>query len=226
VPGEGRGSRLKGEVVTVRDRQQRILGLRPRRLRPAMLLLGLLVCLLLLPTATANADVMAKYRTKYKNKLTYYRNMMDGYSDTNFVAWKQAVESTSNQLTIALADPEHPENIQIVKQSALDQRSLLQDSVKEMRDKMYANIAAFKARAVDWFRTRADKNRFKARLTMMRGGFTTLFSADEGLMKAFYGLGMNADVGGCANEVMGAEMTRTTAETTFDKGWRQLLALE
>jgi hypothetical protein len=194
--------------------------------RPSLILFGLLVCLLFIPAATANADVMAKYRSKYKNKLTYYRNMMDGYSDTNFVAWKQAVESTSNQLAIALADPEHPENIQILKQSAVDQRSLMQDSVTQMRDQVYADIAKFKAKAVDWFAKKADKTSFKARLTTMRGGFASIFSADESLMKAFGLLGINADIGGCANEVMGAEMTRTTADTTFDKGWKQLLALD
>jgi hypothetical protein len=43
----------------------------------------------------------------------------------------------------------------------------------------------------------------------MRGGFITLFSADEGLIQAFHCLGMNADVAGGANE-----------------GWRQLRALQ
>jgi hypothetical protein len=95
-----------------------------------------------------------------------------------------------------------------------------------MRDNTYADIAKFRAKAVNWFVTKADKNRFKARLATLRGGFTTLFSANESLMAAFYCLGMNADVSGCANEVMAAEMTRTAAETTFDKGWRQLRALQ
>jgi hypothetical protein len=192
---------------------------------PALLTLTFLVLLLLVP-ATANADVMAKYRYRYKTKLTYYRNMMDGYSDTNYVSWKHEVESLSNQITIALADPEHPENVKILEQSALDMRTTLQGQVVVMRDQLYADIAAFRARAVKWFARKADKTRFKARLTTMRGGFTTLFSADEGLMKAFYCLGMNADVGGCANEVMAADMERTTAETSFDRGWKQLLALQ
>jgi hypothetical protein len=194
--------------------------------RPSLFLLGLLVCLLFIPAATANADVMAKYRYRYKNKLTYYRNMMDGYSDTNFVAWKQAVESTSNQIAIALADPEHPDNVKILEQSALDQRSLMQDSVAQMRDQVYADIAKFKAKAVDWFAKKADKTSFKARLATIRGGFVSIFSADESLMKAFGLLGINADTGGCTNEVMTADMTRTAAETTFDKGWKQLLALQ
>jgi hypothetical protein len=208
-----------------RVRRQSGAGRGARLARPALLTMMLLVFLLLVP-ATANADVMAKYRYRYKTKLTYYRNMMDGYSDTNYVAWKQAVESTSNSLTIALADPDHPENVALIKQSALDQRSLLQDSVKEMRDQVYADIATFKARAVKWFSKKADKNRFKARLTTMRAGFTTIFSADEDLMSGFYFLGMNADAAGCAEQVMAAEMTRMTAETTFDKGWRQLRALQ
>lgn len=194
--------------------------------RPSLFLLGLLVCLLFIPAASANADVMAKYRYRYKTKLTYYRNMMDGDSDTFYVTWKQAVESTSNQLAIALADPDHPENVALIKQSALDQRTLLQDAVVVMRDTTYADIAKFKAKAVNWFARKADRTRFKARLATMRAGFGGLFSAHESLMNAYYALGMNADIGGCANEVMAADMTRTTAETTFDKGLTQLRALQ
>jgi hypothetical protein len=194
--------------------------------RPSLFLLGLLVCLLFIPAATANAHVTGKYRYRYKTKLTYYRNMMDGYSDTNYVDWKHEVESLSNQITIALKDPEHPENVKLLEQSALDMRTILQNSVVVMRDNTVADIAKFKAKAVDWFAKKADRNRFKAMLATLRGGFTTLFSADEGLMKALSCLGMNADVGGCANEVMAADMERTTAETSFDKGWKQLLALQ
>jgi hypothetical protein len=201
-PGAGRGARLA---------------------RPALLTLTFLVLLLLVP-ATANADVMAKYRYRYKTKLTYYRNMMDGYSDTNYVNWKGEVEVLSVAITAALKDD--PEDVPLLQQSALDLRTTLQGQVVMMRDQVYADIAKFRARAVKWFARKADKNRFKARLTTLRAGFTTLFSADEGLMKAFYCLGVSADVGGCANEVMAAEMTRTTAEATFDKGWRQLRALQ
>jgi hypothetical protein len=196
-----------------------------RLARPALLTMMLLVFLLLVP-ATASAHVTGKYRYRYKTKLTYYRNMMDGYSDTNYVDWKQQVESLSNQIRIALEDQQHPENVKLLEQSALDQRTILQGGVVVMRDNTYADIAKFKAKAVDWFAKKADRNRFKAGLTTLRGGFTTLFSADEGLMKAFSCLGMNADVGGCANEVMAADMERTTAETSFDKGWKQLLALQ
>ena len=53
------------------------------------------------------------------------------------------------------------------------------DVAKQTRDKIYANIAAFKAKAVAWFKTTADKNRFKARLTTMRSGFKQMYSADE-----------------------------------------------
>ena len=105
-----------------------------------------MVCLLLVQAATANADVMRKHRASYKNKLNYYRNQMDS-EDTFFTAWKQAAESTSNQLYIALQDTDHPENIGIVKQVAVDQRGLLQDATTQSRNKLYANIAAFKAKA-------------------------------------------------------------------------------
>jgi hypothetical protein len=136
------------------------------------------------------------------------------------------VESLSNQITIALEDSQHPENVKLLEQSALDMRTTLQDQVVVMRDQIYADIAKFKAKAVNWFVRKADRNRFKTRLATMRGGFTTLFFADESLVKAFSCLGMGADVSGCANEVMAADMTRTTAETSFDKGWTQLRALQ
>jgi hypothetical protein len=42
---------------------------RRRLTRPSLFLLGLLACLLFIPAATANANVMAKHRAKYKNKL-------------------------------------------------------------------------------------------------------------------------------------------------------------
>jgi hypothetical protein len=185
-----------------------------------------LLVLLLLAPATANADVMAKYRTKYKTKLSNYRAMMDAFSDNPYLGWKQEVEVTSIDLDDALKDPDHPENVELIKQSALGQRELLQGQVVIMRDKVYADIARFKAKAVDWFAKKADRNRFKTRLATLRAGFTTLFSAYEDLMKAYYALGMNADISGCANEVMAAEMTRVTAEDQFDRGWRQLLALQ
>ena len=90
--------------------------------------------------------------------------------------------------------PTTPRTSGSVKQVAVDQRSLLQDAAEETRDTVYANIAAFKAKAVDWFKTAADKNRFKSSLTTMRSGFEQMFSADEDLMSAFYCLGVNADV--------------------------------
>jgi hypothetical protein len=203
-PGSGRGARLA---------------------RPALLIMTLLVLLLLVP-ATANADVMAKYRTKYKNKLSNYRAMMDAFSDNPYLGWKQDVEVTSIDLDDALKDPDHPENVALIKQSALDQRTLLQGQVVIMRDKVYEDIARFKAKAVNWFAKKADRNRFKARLATLRAGFTTLFSAYEDLMGAFYCLGVNADLAGCAQKVMAAEVTRTEAEDTFAKGWKQLRALQ
>jgi hypothetical protein len=211
--------------VKLRDRQQRIRGLRPHGIRPTLVILGLLACLLLLPAATANADVMAKYRTKYKSKLTYYRNQMDR-EHTFFTAYKQAAESTSHQLGVALADTEHPENIGIIKQVAVDQRSLMQADAQKSRDRIYANIAAFKATAVKWFRTTADKNRFKTRLAILKSGFKQIFSADESLMSAFNYLGINADVSTANNEIMAAGMTSVTAEDQFGKGLRLLRALQ
>jgi len=197
-----------------------------RHARPALFLMGLLVCLLLLPTATANADVMAKYRTKYKNKLTYYRNQMDFESDSFYTATKQATESHSANIAAALADPEQEEYVPLLQQAALHDRSLLQATVATYRSKMYANIAAFRASGVKWFKTRADKTRFKARLTTMRGGFVQIFSADEDLMQALYLLGTNADIAGAANEIMSGDMTKVTAEDQFDKGLKQLRALQ
>ena len=93
------------------------------------------------------------------------------------------------------------------EEQALSERAVLQEDVAKYRDKIYANIAAFKAKAVAWFKTRADRNRFKSSLTRMRGGFVQIFSADESLMKALYALGTNADVAGANNEIMAAGMT-------------------
>jgi hypothetical protein len=192
--------------------------------RPSLFLLGLLVCLLFIPAATANAHVIGKYRYRYKTKLTYYRNLMDGFSDTNYVSWKHEVELLSVDITAAQKD--HPEDVPMLEQSALDMRTTLQNSVVVMRDNMYADIAKFKAKAVNWFARKADKNRFKTRLATLRGGFTTFFSAYESLMAAFSDLGMNADVTACGQDVATGDITRALAETTFDKGWRQLLALQ
>ena len=66
-----------------------------RLVRTASVLFALMVCLLLVQAATANADVMKKYRGAYKNKLNYYRNQMDT-ENTFFTAWTQATESHSN----------------------------------------------------------------------------------------------------------------------------------
>jgi hypothetical protein len=199
---------------------------RRRLVRTASVLFALMVCLFLVQAAAANADVMKKYRGAYKNKLNYYRNQMDTEKDTFFTAWKQAAESTSYQLSVALADTEHPENIGIIKQVAVDQNQLLRDATKQTRDKVYANIAAFKAKAVSWFKTTADKTRFKARLTTLKSGFKQMYSADEDLMSAFYYLGVNADVASANNEIMSAGMTSVTAEDLFEKGLNQLHALE
>jgi hypothetical protein len=210
--------------VTVRRHHKGTRGERPRRVRPALALLGLLACLLLLPTATANADVMAKYRTKYKNKLTSYERKMDAEYDF-FSATKAACVSTSDIIAAALADPEQQSNIPQLQETALLQRSLLQDAVAETRNAIYANIAAFKATGVKWFRTKADKARFKSRLATMRGGFVQVFSADESLMQSLYLLGTNTDVAGANNEIMAAGMTRITAEDLFERGLKLLRAL-
>ncbi len=144
---------------------------------------------------------------------------------TFFTAYKQAAESTSHQLSVALADPEHPENIGIINQVALDQRSMMQADAQKSRDSISANIAAFRATGVKWFKTTADKNRFKTRLATLKSGFSQMSSADESLMSAFYYLGVNADVSTASNEIMAAGMTSVTAEDRFEKGLRQLRAL-
>ena len=45
-------------------------------------------------------------------------------------------------------------------------------------------------------------------------------------MQALYLLGTNADVAGANNEIMTAGMTSVTAEDLFEKGLRQLRALQ
>jgi hypothetical protein len=196
-----------------------------RRLRPTVVFIGLLVCLLLLPAATANADVMAKYRTKYKNKLNSYERKMDPEYDF-FSAWRSACEAHKTRIDTALKDPEQQKYVPEYEAYALSDRSLLQGTVAETRDAIYANIAAFKATGVKWFKSKADKARFKTRVATMRSGFVQMFSADESLMQSLYLLGTNADVAGATNEIMAAGMTRTTAEDRFEKGMKQLRALQ
>jgi predicted NAD-dependent protein-ADP-ribosyltransferase YbiA (DUF1768 family) len=198
---------------------------RMRLVRTTSILLAFMVCLLLVQAATANADVMKKYKAAYKSKLTYYQNQMD-VENTVFSAWKQATESHSNIIATALADPEQAKYVPEFEQQALSERAMLQEDIAKYRDKTYANIAAFKAKAVGWFKTKADRNRFKARVAIMRGGFVQIFSADESLMKALYALGTNADVAGATNEIMAAGMAQAAAEDLFEKGLTQLRALQ
>jgi hypothetical protein len=198
---------------------------RMRLVRATSILLAFMVCLLLVQAATANADVMKKYKGAYKSKLAYYRNQMDS-EDTFFTAWKLAAEAHSTRIGTALTDPEQQKYVPEYEQYALSDRSLLQTDVKTYRNKMYANIAAFKAQALDWFKSTRDKNRFKARVAIMRGGFVQIFSADEDLMEALYLLGTNADTGGANNEIMSAGMTATTADDLFDRGLKQLRDLQ
>jgi hypothetical protein len=205
--------------------RQCVRGGRMRLVRTTSILFALLVCLLLVQAATASADVMQKHRAAYKSKLTYYRNKMDA-ENTFYLASRLATEATSGDIASAVANTEHPENVKIVEQLALDQRSLLQDATAKSRDKIYANIAAFKAKALDWFKSKSDKKRFKASVAIMRGGFVQIFSADEDLMEALYLLGTNADTGGANNEIMSAGMTATTADDLFDRGLKQLRDLQ
>ena len=129
-----------------------------------------MVCLLLVQAATANADVMKKYRAAYKSKLNYYRNQMDTEKDTFFTAWKQAAESTqlsAQRRPCRHRTPGEHRDRQVGRRRPTHAAAGRdQDST---RDKIYANIAAFKAKAVSWFKTNADKNRFKARMVTMRG---------------------------------------------------------
>jgi hypothetical protein len=194
-----------------------------RFVSPVCALLALLVCLLLLPAAPAGADVMKKYRTAYKNKLNTYRTKMDA-ENTYFSAWKVSVASHSQQMALVLADPEAWDKIPEMEAAATLERSMLQKDVKETRDKLYANIAAFRAKAVKWFRTTADKNRFKLRLATMKSGFKEIFLAGEDLMGALLNIS-TAQVGPADEKVMKAGMTSVTAEDLFARGLKQLRAL-
>jgi hypothetical protein len=193
--------------------------------RPTLFLLGLLVCMLFVPAAAANANVKSRYRAGYKSKLTSYERKMDKEYDF-FSAWNSATQSHRDIIQVALNDPELQQQIPQLESAALDERALLRDALAQSRTAIYANIAAFKATAVDWFKTTADKSRVKARLATMKSGFTQIFSADESFMNALSALGMSADVGTATNEIMAAGLTRTTAEDQFEKGMTQLHALE
>jgi hypothetical protein len=94
---------------------------------------------------------------------------------------------------------------------------------------IYASIAAFKTKAVNWFKTRAarpaQQDPLRTGMAAMRSGFVQIFSADESLMNALYALGVNADSDTATNEILAAGLTPTTAEDQFEKGMRQLRAL-
>jgi hypothetical protein len=198
---------------------------RGRLARTATVLLALMVCLLLIQAAAANADVMKKHRAAYKSKLTYYTRQMDVEFDF-WSASRAATESHKDIIQMALADPELQKELPRLEEAALTERSLLRDAMGPVRTKMLANIAAFKAKAVSWFKTSADKNRFKARLAIMRGGFVTIYSADEDLLNALYALGMNADVATATQDIAQSGVDQGTADDLFEKGMKQLRALQ
>jgi hypothetical protein len=210
--------------MTDREQRHTIVERRTGFVRPVCVLLAFCACLLVLPVATAGADVMKKYRTAYANKLDSYRNRMDA-ENTFYNAWKVSVESHAQQMALALADPQAQDEIPKMEAMATLERSLLQEDVTKSRDKIYANVAAFKAKAVDWFKTKADKNRFKARLAIMKSGFSEIVSADADLMGALLDIS-TAQVGAAQDKVMKSGLTSLTAEDLFAKGLKQLHALE
>ena len=77
-----------------------------------------------------------------------------------------------------------------------------------------------------WFRTKADKNRFKSRLTTARAGVIQIYLADECLLDCLSALGMNADVDTARDHLQEAGWTRDNAREAFKKGIRQLHALQ
>jgi hypothetical protein len=198
---------------------------RMRLARAMSILLALMVCLLLVQAAAAHADVMQKHRSAYKSKLTYYSRQMDVEFDF-WSASRTATESHKDIIQTALADPELQKQIPQLEETALTERSLLQGAMGASRTKMLANIAAFKAKALDWFKTKADKNRFKAGVAVMRGGFVTIYSADEDLLNALYALGTSADVATATQSIQLSVMDQGTADDLFEKGMKQLRALQ
>ena len=100
--------------------------------RPAVVLLALLACLLLIPVATANASVMAKYRAKYKNKLHSLENKMDKEYDF-YSASRAASQSHTDIIAMAKNDPELAKQIPQLEVAALQERSLLQEAITETR---------------------------------------------------------------------------------------------
>ncbi len=206
-----------------RDHRRAAAGRRRRLVRRGVVLAGLLAVVSLVTAASADADVMARYRTAYKTRLTAFRFGMDSASGA-FTQYKQQAEAASLQLRIALEDGDAA-NIETAKQVAMSERSLMQDQVRRQRDAIYADINRFRATAAAWFDSDADKQRFKTRLTSMRAGFKRLFSADETLMSAFWHLGVNADPASANVDIMEAPQTAKDAEKAFDKALKLLRAL-
>jgi hypothetical protein len=213
-----------GGAMSTHVRRQSGTGRGARLARPALFTMTLLVLLLLVP-ATANADVMAKYRTKYKNKLNSYERKMDLEYDF-YSTSTTACQSHTDTIQMALNDPDLQTQIPQLEQAALWERELLRDAISKSRTAIYANIAAFKATGVKWFKTKADKNRFKTRLTVMRSGFVQIFLADDCLLDCLSALGMSADVATAKDRLQTASYTRTNAEASFEKGMKQLRALQ
>jgi len=182
--------------------------------------------MLLIPTATADADVTKKYRTAYKTRLSGYVNKMDAEMDFHRT-WRISVESHAQQMALILADPDPSAHDLIPQLEAMAtlERSLLRDTVTKTRDKLYANIASFKAKAVDWFKTTADKNRFKSRVAKMKSSFVEVFAADAELMAALFDIS-TAQVGSANENVMKSQASAMAAEDQFNAAMKLLRALQ
>lgn len=196
-----------------------------RLARPICTALAFCICILLIPAATAGADVMKKHRTPYKTKLNYYRVQMDEEHDF-YRGSRIAVEQHIHSIGTAVADPELQAGVPILEEAALVGRTNLLQDLRVSRDKMYANIAAFRSEGVKWFRTAKDKRRFKTRLVILRSGFVRIYEADVELANALLSLGTNADIAAAKASVLDAQVDVLAAEGLFTRGLRLLRALQ
>lgn len=204
------------------DHRQTTRGQRMRFIRPTCILLALLTCFLLIPAAAASANVMKKHRAAYKAKLNYYEKKMDG-EIACFTLWRQSEEST--RVFIENAEKTDPNLFEAAKATALEQRTQLRKATMLDRDKTYADIAAFRAKAVKWFKKPTDKDRFKAGLATMRFNFVDIYSADEDLLLAFLYLS-DAYYQTAADAVFRAGVKLIDVERFFPKSLKELRKLQ
>jgi hypothetical protein len=179
---------------------------------------------LLVPAATAHADVMKKYRTAYKNRLRQCDTRMN---DAHAFYWsaKPAVENDIYSIDVLVNDPALQSQLPALQDIVIETRSTMLGELAPLRDKTYANIAAFRTKAVHWFVTTADRNRFKARLAKLRAGFKQSFEADMDLASALYLLATNADVSGARVSVLESVDRARGAEAALEAALIRLYAL-